>query len=167
MNRERYLMGMSMDLFRPHVIVPAQPFNPRKKLTAEHRLMMAVLDGAVRCIEKYRFPVDAQGRRLFQEAERWLLIAEPHWPYSFERICAALDLDANAVRRHLRLASGAMSARSFRARGGRFDPLTMLFGILVASIPRNQIERRCAPSQTATAQKRLAVCKSEILASDL
>ena len=26
------------------------------------------------------------------------------WPYSFERICAVLDLDANAVRDRLRLA---------------------------------------------------------------
>lgn len=69
--------------------------------------MMAVLDAAVRCVERYRFPTDAQGRRLFHEAKQWLLAAEPHWPYSFERICAELDLDANAVRRSLGLVQSA------------------------------------------------------------
>src|ERR1035437_5570218 len=68
--------------------------------------MKAVLDDAVRCVEKYRFHTDARGRRLFHEAKQWLLAAEPHWPYSFEHICAVLDLDANAVRHRLRLAPG-------------------------------------------------------------
>ena len=93
-----------MDLLQPHVILPAQHFNPPKKLAPEHRLMMAVLDDAVRCAEKYRFSTSARARRLFHEAKQWLLAAEPHWPYSFERICAVLDLDANAVRHRLRLA---------------------------------------------------------------
>jgi hypothetical protein len=71
--------------------------------------MIAVLDDAVRCIEKYRFPTDERGRRLFHEAKQWLLAEEPHWPYSFEHICAVVDLDANAVRHRLRLASGRSS----------------------------------------------------------
>ena len=105
MDVDRYLTGVPLDLFQPHLILPAQHFHPPKKLAPEHRLMMAVLDDAVRCVEKYRFPTDPRGRRLFHEAQRWLLAAEPHWPYSFERICAVLDLDANAVRQRLRLAA--------------------------------------------------------------
>ncbi len=31
------------------------------------------------------------------------LAEETDWPYSFERICGTLDLDANAVRRCLRV----------------------------------------------------------------
>jgi hypothetical protein len=104
MDVDQYLTGAKIDLFQPHVILPAQHFSPPKKLAPEHRLMMAVLDDAVRGVEKYRFPTDARGRRLFREAKQWLLAAEPHWPYSFERICAVLDLDANAVRHRLRLA---------------------------------------------------------------
>jgi hypothetical protein len=104
MDVDRYLAGVPMDLLQPHVILPAQHFNPPKRLAPEHRLMVAVLDDAVRCVEKYRFPTDARSRRLFHEAKQWLLAAEPHWPYSFECICAVLDLDANAVRHRLRLA---------------------------------------------------------------
>lgn len=101
---DRYLMGDPIDRFQPHTIFPSQHFEPPGKLAPEQRLMMAVLDAAVRCVEKYPFSTDAQGRRLFHEAKQWLLVAESQWPYSFERICAVLDLDANAVRRRLRLA---------------------------------------------------------------
>lgn len=105
MDGERYLTGERVDLFQPHLILPVQHFHLHKTTAPEHRLMAAVLDDAVRCVEKYRVPRDARGRRLFREAKEWLLATEPHWPYSFERICAALDLDASAVRHRLRLAS--------------------------------------------------------------
>ena len=104
MDVDRDLRGVAIDPFLLDLILPAQPFNPRKKLAPEHRLRMAVLDDAIRCVKQYRLPTDGQGRRLFHEAKQWLLAAEPHWPYSFEHICEVLDLDANAVRHHLRLA---------------------------------------------------------------
>lgn len=93
-----------MKLFQAHVILPVQHFNSSKQITPELRLMIAVLADAVWCLEKYRCPTDARGRRLFRRAQQWLVATEPHWPYSFVRICAALDLDASAVRRHLRWA---------------------------------------------------------------
>lgn len=101
MDLDGYPTGIPSDLFRPHVILPAQHFNPPQKLTPEHRLMIGVLDDAVQCIQKYRSSTDIRSRRLFREARQWLLATEPHWPYSFERICATLDLDAGAVRRCL------------------------------------------------------------------
>jgi len=92
-----------MNLFQAHVILPVQYFNSPKEITPEIRLMIAVLADAVWCLEKYRVPTDARGRRLFHRAKQWLLATEPHWPYSFERICATLDLDTRAVRRRLRV----------------------------------------------------------------
>ena len=65
---------------------------------------MAVLEDAVWCIQKYRLPTDGAGRRLFLDAKHWLLASEPQWPYSFECICAALDLDAEAVLHRLQVA---------------------------------------------------------------
>lgn len=104
MEVDRYLTGAPSALFQPQVISPAQYFAPPKKLAPEHRLMMAVLEDAVRCVEKYRVATYARDRRLFHEAKQWLLAAELRWPYSFECICAVLDLDADAVRNRLRLA---------------------------------------------------------------
>jgi len=101
---DRYMTGTQVALFQPYVILPAQHFNSPRMRSPEQRLMMAVLDDAVRCVAKYRFLTDTRGRRLFHEAKQWLLATEPHWPYSFERICAALDIDPGAVRHRLRLA---------------------------------------------------------------
>jgi hypothetical protein len=92
------------DVFEPDVILPAQHFPPVGKLAPEQRLMMAVLDDAVRCVASRRLSTDTRHRRLFAEARRWMLAEEADWPYSFESICAVLDLDANAVRQYLRLA---------------------------------------------------------------
>lgn len=104
MDVDRYLAGVPIDLFQPHVILPAQHFTAPQKLAPEQRLMMAVLHDALECIDKYRSATDARGRRLFHDAKQWLLAAEPHWPYSFERICGVLELDAKAVLHRLRLA---------------------------------------------------------------
>lgn len=121
MDVDHYLTGVPVALFEPLVILPAQHFDPPQKLAPEYRLMMAVLDDAVWCIEKYRFTTDARGRRLFEAAKQWLLATDLHWPFSFECICAALDLDANAVRRHLRLFPAqtppACDERSARRKG--------------------------------------------------
>jgi hypothetical protein len=104
MDVNRYLTGVPSDLFQPHVILPSQYFGSHGKLTPEHRLRIAVLDDAIQCVDKYRLATDPRGRRLFDEVRHWLLARETNWPYSFERICAALDLDANALRQRLRLA---------------------------------------------------------------
>jgi hypothetical protein len=86
------------------IILPVQHLAPRRNQAPEQRLMIAVLHDAIDCLEKYRFASDPHGQRLFQEATRWLLADETDWLYSFECICRMLDLNANAVRRHLRVA---------------------------------------------------------------
>jgi len=98
-----HLTGVRSGLVQPDIILPSQYFGPRRRLTPEHGLMIAVLQDAIDCVAKHRDAKDHRGRRLFDEATRWLLAEETDWPYSFECICAVLDLDANAVRRALRL----------------------------------------------------------------
>jgi hypothetical protein len=65
--------------------------------------MIAVLQNAIDCVAKHRRAKDYRGRRLFDETTQWFLAEDTDWPYSFEGICAVLDLDANAVRQALRL----------------------------------------------------------------
>ncbi len=88
-------------LLQLDIMLPSQHFGPRRKQGPEQRLMIAVLQDALECVEKHRFATDTHGRRLFHDAERWFLAHETGWPYSFECICAVLDLDANAVRHRL------------------------------------------------------------------
>lgn len=89
-------------MLQPDIILPSQ-YVPRRTLTPEHELMIAVLQDAIDCVAKNRDAKDHRGRRLFDEATQWFLAEETDWPYSFESICAVLDLDANAVRRALGL----------------------------------------------------------------
>ena len=98
------LAGLPTGMMRLDIVLPSQHFGSRRKQTPEQRLMIAVLQDALDCIEKYRYATDTHGRRLFQEAKQWFLADETDWPYSFECICGALDLDADAVRQHLRVA---------------------------------------------------------------
>ena len=66
--------------------------------------MIAVLRDALDCIEKYRFSTEPPGRRIFDEATQWLLANDTDWPYSFQGICGALELDPGAVLRQLGVA---------------------------------------------------------------
>ena len=98
------LAGVPSSLTQLDIILPSQHFAPRRIQAPEQRLMIAVLHDAFDCVEKYRRATGSQGRRLFHEAKQWFLADETEWPYSFESICAVLDLDANAVRRRLSVA---------------------------------------------------------------
>jgi hypothetical protein len=65
------------------------------------RLMTAVLEDAVHCYRKYWGARDGHGRRLFREAERWLVLTEPDAAFSFETVCEALDVSPEWIRRQL------------------------------------------------------------------
>ena len=98
------LAGVPIGMTQLDIILPSQQFGPRRKHAPEQRLMIAVLQDALDCVEKYRFAKDPRGRRLFDDAKQWMLAAETDWPYSFECICAVLDLNSDAVRQRLRVA---------------------------------------------------------------
>jgi hypothetical protein len=90
-------------LIQPDVILPVQMLRlPARIVTAERRLMLAILSDAVWCFQRYCTATSAPGRRLFREAERWLLLRDWGWTFSFERICEALDLDASNLRQGLK-----------------------------------------------------------------
>ena len=105
--------GVRSGILQPDIILPSQYVGPRR-LTPEHGLMIAVLRDAIDCVAENRHAEDYPGRRLFDEATQWLLAEKADWPDSFECICGVLDLDANAVRRALRLPE--RQAASCRAR---------------------------------------------------
>lgn len=64
----------------------------------EKRLMLAVLKDAVGCIERYETGQRLQGWPACRAALRWVLSHDRTWPFSFENICLALDLDPTRLR---------------------------------------------------------------------
>ena len=67
----------------------------------EKELMMAVLQDAVECFQTYVLATKPREKRLFQEAEDWILEKNSDWFFSFENICEILQLHPNYIRQGL------------------------------------------------------------------
>src|SRR6185369_6288883 len=94
----RQLVQVGRQLSLHDSILPSQDLGPMpRKRAPEELLMIAVLNDALECLEKHRFATETQASRLFRQAQRWFLAGDTQWPYSFEHICSALDLDANRM----------------------------------------------------------------------
>jgi hypothetical protein len=84
------------------IVLPTQfPGGRRRDDEAVRRLMTAVLEDAVHCYRKHWGARDGRGRRLFHDAERWLMGEEPGVPFSFDVVCEALDLSPEWIRGQL------------------------------------------------------------------
>ena len=77
------------------VIVDLPPRRPPTHHIGELRLMAAVLEDAVNILRKR--PRSRAGR----EAREWITSRDTTWPFAYERICEALNLDADSIRREV------------------------------------------------------------------
>jgi hypothetical protein len=67
----------------------------------EEGLMLAVLDNAIEYFQKYVFARSEREKRLFREAEEWIMEKNSDWFFSFENICETLDLYPDYIRQGL------------------------------------------------------------------
>jgi hypothetical protein len=66
------------------------------------RLMLAVLEDAMRCYLTYANSRSHAQRRLFVEAEAWLADRKADGAFAFETVCETLGIDPNCLREGLR-----------------------------------------------------------------
>jgi hypothetical protein len=129
-NGDRVYLGMRDDnlvgegrLFEPDVMLPAQYFTLLRKRSPqgpEYFLVIAMLQDAIECFQKYRYAADETGRGLFEEAREWITSEDQSWPFSFENVCGVLKLDPAYLRAGLfRWAEAQEAAR----RRGKVVPL--------------------------------------------
>jgi hypothetical protein len=92
-------------LFQPDTVLPAQyleTVSRKTHLEPEKKLMLAVLEDAMACFQKYGSVRDGKGKILFSEAEEWILLEHnDDWLFSFDNICEALGLNPGYVRKGL------------------------------------------------------------------
>lgn len=91
-------------LFQPDVLIPAQYFDTLRSKTGmepEKRLMLAVLEDAVRCFQDNVSAESDAKKKLFAEAAEWFLAEDDNSTFSFDNICDALALNPEYVRRGL------------------------------------------------------------------
>jgi hypothetical protein len=88
-------------LFQPDTLLAAQYFNTLRRKTAlesEKRLMLAVLEDAVKCYQDNAGTAHPKGKKLFHETEQWIFETDSDWLFSFENVCALLGLDPEYLR---------------------------------------------------------------------
>lgn len=93
---DRALATLEADL-----IVPSQFFDrikAERSSQPEKRLMLAVMEDAISTFQKSAPGITRRQRRLLKETEDWIGSADSNWPFSFENICAALDIEAEYLR---------------------------------------------------------------------
>jgi hypothetical protein len=87
--------------FEPDILTSDQYFKlfrQKAHFDPEEKLMFAVLTDAIECFQKYYGANTHRRRKLFVEAEAWILSRDGVWPYSFENICETLNIDPNYLR---------------------------------------------------------------------
>lgn len=91
-------------LFQPDTLLPAQYLNTMQRTTflePEKRLMLAVLDDAINCYRENLFSQRGKDRRLFDEAEEWILTPGGDRAFSFDNVCESLGFNPEYLRRGL------------------------------------------------------------------
>ena len=91
-------------LFEPDVLLPGQFFSFFRKeagFDRERRLMLAVLEDAIDCFQKYAHTDDARGKQIFVEAYEWIMSGDSRWLFSFENICQIVDMNPDYIRQGL------------------------------------------------------------------
>jgi hypothetical protein len=92
-------------LFEPDMLVSAQYFqNFRRKtsLAPEKRLILAMLEDAVRSFQIYLTARRGKGKKLFNEAEEWIMMTDDQWIFSFVNVCDSLGFNPEYIRQGLR-----------------------------------------------------------------
>ena len=91
-------------LFEPDTLLSAQYFDTLRRkalLEPERRLVLAILDDAIACYRDNMFSRSAKKKRLFDEAEEWIVTPQADWIFSFDHVCEALGLNPEYIRRGL------------------------------------------------------------------
>lgn len=125
-----YETGLSVEekvtsLFQPDTLLPAQyldTFRRKAHLEPEKRLMLAVLEDAIACFQKYLSARDTKGKTIFRDAEEWILETERDWLFSFDNVCEVLGFNPQYVRHGLMRWKETQLAGRPRARIYRLTP---------------------------------------------
>jgi hypothetical protein len=91
-------------LFQPDTTVAEQYFDSLRRKTElypEKTLMLAVLEDGIRCFQDNIGATHGKGKQLFAETEAWIFGGGNDWLFSFENICAALELNPEYLRNGL------------------------------------------------------------------
>jgi hypothetical protein len=120
-------------LFVPDVLTPEQFYDSRRddsSIRPVKKLMMAILEDALRCFQNNADAKTGSRKRLFNEAEAWLCGEGGEGPFSFETVCETLGIEPKFLRAGLKewrnqqlagVATRRLARRSPVVRSGRIS----------------------------------------------
>ena len=88
-------------LFEPDTVASAQYFDNFQRKTPtepENRLLMAILEDAVHCFQDNVLAETGKSKKLFDDAEEWVLKDRSDWVFSFHNVCELLGIDPEYLR---------------------------------------------------------------------
>jgi len=91
-------------LFQPDTLLSDQYFENLRRKTffePEKRLMLAVLEDAIRYYQDNWFSRNSKRKRIFDETEEWILTPDSDWVFGFDHVCETLGLSPAYLRRGL------------------------------------------------------------------
>jgi hypothetical protein len=91
-------------LFQPDSLLSTHYFETLRRKTIlepEKRLMLAILEDAINCFQDNLLAQNVRRRRLFEEAEEWIVEVDGDCVFSFENICEALGFNPAYVSQGL------------------------------------------------------------------
>lgn len=91
-------------LFQPDTLLSDQYFENLRRKTffePEKRLMLAVLEDAIRYYQDNWFSRNSKRKRIFDETEEWIVTPDGDWVFSFDHVCETLGLSPEYLRRGL------------------------------------------------------------------
>lgn len=83
----------------------------------EKMLLLAVLQDAIHCFRRYGAARDRASLARFCEVQRWIMVPNSDWIFSFANICETLGLDPQYVRRGLLQWHGHQVSRKKATKG--------------------------------------------------
>jgi hypothetical protein len=107
------------------------------------RLMLAVLEDAMRCYQTYVNSRNGAQRRLFVDAEAWLMDRRDDGPFAFETVCEALGIEPSCLREGLRRWRGQQLDGMKPCRLARRSPVTRVGRI---SAPLSRRRQKACPA---------------------
>jgi hypothetical protein len=93
-----------LECFDPDVVLPSQHFAAlqRKRFpSGEHRLLVALIEDAIECVQKHLHARDAKRQQLFADARDWIVSEDDRGVFSFNNVCMLLGMNPDYVREGL------------------------------------------------------------------
>jgi hypothetical protein len=98
--RDPVFRETATSLFQTDPLSRAQFFGTFKKISLEPErlLMLAVLEDAIKCVEKYARFKSGGNTKLFGETMEWIKTENDEWLFSFDNVSDAVGLNAALLR---------------------------------------------------------------------